>query len=73
MYYGVYADKAIPMGSGLVYKMPLAYLCVGGGYLLLCLAIMVFRYIINCNYYEIQSNLHHRTLPKRTAQVTDSF
>ncbi|KAK3715207.1 hypothetical protein QZH41_020469 [Actinostola sp. cb2023] len=42
LHYGGYTNKSIPMGNGVVYKMPLAYLCVGGGYLLLCLAILVY-------------------------------
>ncbi|XP_048576014.1 transmembrane channel-like protein 7 isoform X2 [Nematostella vectensis] len=41
-YYGWYTNHTIGMGSGLVYKMPLAYLCVGGAYLLLCLAILIY-------------------------------
>ncbi|XP_065065649.1 transmembrane channel-like protein 7 isoform X2 [Rhopilema esculentum] len=41
MYYGVYHNATISLVSGTYYNLPLAYLCVAGGYILLCLIILV--------------------------------
>lgn len=43
MYYGSYTSEKIDNIDGVEYNMPLAYLCVGGGYLLLCLIMLVYR------------------------------
>ncbi|XP_078346103.1 transmembrane channel-like protein 7 isoform X1 [Oculina patagonica] len=42
LYYGSYTNEKIDNIDGLEYNMPLAYLCVGGGYLLLCLVMLVY-------------------------------
>ncbi|KAJ7340302.1 Transmembrane channel-like protein 5 [Desmophyllum pertusum] len=42
LYYGSYTSEKIDNIDGLKYNMPLAYLLVGGGYLLLCLIMLVY-------------------------------
>ena len=44
LYYGAYTNETIEKINGFEYNLPLAYLCVGGGYLLLCLIMLVYRY-----------------------------
>jgi len=41
MYYGTYANKTIELIPNMHYNIPFAYLCVAGGYILLCLIILV--------------------------------
>ena len=43
MYYGTYANKTIELIPNMYYNIPFAYLCVAGGYILLCLIILVRR------------------------------
>ena len=43
LYYGAYTNETIEKMNGFEYNLPLAYLCVGGGYLLLCLIMLVYR------------------------------
>ena len=48
LYYGTYTNQSIPVSSVTApYSMPLAYLCVGGAYLLLCLLILVYRFVVS--------------------------
>ena len=42
LYYGAYTNQSITKDD-FEYIMPLGYLCVGGGYLLLCLIMLVYR------------------------------
>lgn len=44
LYYGAYTNEKIGDEDNPQYNMPLAYLLVGGGYLLLCLIMLVYRY-----------------------------
>lgn len=43
LYYGAYTNETFEKIDGFEYNLPLAYLCVGGGYLLLCLIMLVYR------------------------------
>ena len=43
LYYGAYTSETIEKIDDFKYNLPLAYLCVGGGYLLLCLVMLVYR------------------------------
>lgn len=42
LYYGAYTNETVEKMNGFKYNLPLAYLCVGGGYLLLCLIMLVY-------------------------------
>ncbi|XP_058964303.2 transmembrane channel-like protein 7 isoform X1 [Pocillopora verrucosa] len=42
LYYGAYTNQRITEVDDFEYNMPMAYLCVGGGYLLLCLVMLVY-------------------------------
>ena len=44
MYYGAYSNATIEVISTMHYNIPFAYLCVAGGYILICLIILVRRY-----------------------------
>ncbi|XP_020611290.1 transmembrane channel-like protein 7 [Orbicella faveolata] len=42
LYYGAYTNETVEKIDDFKYNLPLAYLCVGGGYLLLCLIMLVY-------------------------------
>ena len=50
MYIGYYSNNTIKLSKNVPYNLPLAYLAVGGGYVLLCVIILVRRFVLSFSH-----------------------